>query len=183
MKHLECPIRQTAVTHVLAADAQRGTTGRVGNKRGKLKLSYSWTTSKKSQAAVINKKKKKKEKTQFRLIWWATASLELPQDCCFEHWGTSCCQETFYMIFHFVDNCWECCPSTLFEFISTRRLLYMFARRNSVFVTVGFSLGPCLLLSDESLQLLWTGVCSAYFSEDWVTACYGVWSIDLGFTC
>lgn len=32
----------------------------------------------------------------------------------------------------------------------------MFARRNSIFVTGGFSLGPCLLLSDVSLLLLWT---------------------------
>lgn len=45
MKHLECPIRQTAVTHVLSADAQRETTGPVKKKKkintGNLKLSYS----------------------------------------------------------------------------------------------------------------------------------------------
>lgn len=70
--------------------------------------SYSWTTSKKSQAAVINKT------TKFWFIWWATASFESSQNCCSEHWGISCCQETFDMIFHFVDNCWECCPFTLF---------------------------------------------------------------------
>lgn len=103
--------------------------------------SYSWTASKKSQAAVINKQ----QKIFFWLIQWATVSLELPQNC-FVHCGISCCQETFDMIFHFVDNCWECCPSTLFQFISTLRLLYMFARRDSIFVTVGFSLGSCLLL-------------------------------------
>lgn len=64
-----------------------------------------------SRAAAVTKY----TETTFWLRRGTTASLELPQDCCFfEHTGTCCCQETFYMIFHFVDNCRECCPSTLF---------------------------------------------------------------------
>lgn len=90
MKHLECPIRQTAVTHFLSADAWREMTGPVRNECRNLKLSYSWTTSEKSQAAVI------KKKAHFCLTWWATASLELPKDCCVEHWGTSCCQHLIW---------------------------------------------------------------------------------------
>lgn len=86
-----------------------------------------------------------RNKARFWLTRWATVSLELPQNC-LQHCGISGCQETFDMIFHSVDNCWERCPSTLSQFISTLRLLYMFARRDRIFVTVAFSLGSCLLL-------------------------------------
>lgn len=71
MEHLECPIRRTAVTHFVSADAREGeTTGPVKHEHSN--RSYSQSTLNSQEAAIDREPK-------FWLLFRATESLELPQ--------------------------------------------------------------------------------------------------------
>lgn len=112
MKHLECPIRQTAVTHVLGADAQRETTGPVKKKKNQHRKFEDELLLNHFEEKSSSSDKQKKKANFFALH----DEQQHPWSCLKTVARTlrDFLLPTFDIIFHFAGNCWECCPSTLF---------------------------------------------------------------------